>query len=141
MTKPSQRTVYTMPSVKPSLCMPNNIPGTTFNNTKTLKNTANTATGLAASHQNFHKFTGKSELPPSTYSNLKTMSTKLKGSYTSLRPISANLPVAPPPLNGTHTVTRPGRNADCNTAKAVVKSPVSFLYQFVDDFSYLFFLT
>lgn len=121
-TKPTQRAVYTMPSVKPALHMPNSTPAATFNNTKTLKNTANTATGLAGSNQNLHKFAGKMESPPSTYSNLKTMSTKLKGSYTSLRPISANLPVAPPLLNGTHTVTRPGKNADSNTVKTVVKS-------------------
>ncbi|XP_019874188.2 uncharacterized protein LOC109602289 isoform X2 [Aethina tumida] len=39
-------------------------------------------------------------MPPS---NLKTMGTGLKGSYTNLRPISTYLPVAPPPLNQTVT--------------------------------------
>ncbi|XP_066257150.1 uncharacterized protein [Euwallacea similis] len=43
-------------------------------------------------------------------SNLKTMDSRLKGSYTSLKPISANLPVAPP-LNSARTITRPGNIA------------------------------
>lgn len=34
-------------------------------------------------------------------SNLKTVTPQLRGSYTSLKPVNKNLPVAPPPLNST----------------------------------------
>jgi hypothetical protein len=41
---------------------------------------------------------------PST--NLNSMGHTLKGSYTSLKPINPNLPVAPPPLDSTMTITK-----------------------------------
>lgn len=56
---------------------------------------------LGGSHQNLYKsskppISNQQAVKPPLLSNLKTMGTKLKGSYTSLRPISANLPVVPP---------------------------------------------
>ncbi|CAH1124634.1 unnamed protein product [Ceutorhynchus assimilis] len=70
------------PKNLPLKSVPNKIRAS-YSNISTLKTTA-----LGGSHQNLYR-----------PSNLKTMGTKLKGSYTSLRPISANLPVVPP-LNG-----------------------------------------
>ncbi|CAH1996228.1 unnamed protein product [Acanthoscelides obtectus] len=43
-----------------------------------------------------YKHSGIQIRPASSVSNLKNMAPRLKGSYTSLRPMSANLPVAPP---------------------------------------------
>nr|CAI5858032.1 unnamed protein product [Callosobruchus analis] len=54
-----------------------------------------------------YKQTGNQMRPASSVSNLRSMGPRLKGSYTSLRPISANLPVAPPiHTSSLHNVTQ-----------------------------------
>lgn len=75
----------------------NNVKASSYSNLKTVQS------NIPGSHNNLHK-TGNTRT-----SNLKTMGPTLKGSYTSLRPISANLPVAPPigsQMNTTVTLPR-----------------------------------
>ncbi|XP_050307777.1 uncharacterized protein LOC126744416 isoform X2 [Anthonomus grandis grandis] len=120
--KTSQRSAYTI-SNKPLQALPSGIRGS-YSNISTLKNTKLT---LGGSQQNLYRPPSQMVRPPST-SNLQTMGTKLKGSYTSLRPISANLPVAPPieegNFNGTQTITRSHRsNKGVNVAKMQVPAP------------------
>lgn len=55
--------------------------------------------------------------------NLKLMGQKLKASYTSLKPISANLPVVPP-LNVTKTLTRPKKSQNFDAHTKVVEVSV-----------------
>lgn len=60
-----------------------------------------------------HKSKNKMEVPPPA-TNLKQMDQKLKASYTSLRPISTNLPVAPPitSMNVTKTLIKSKNTGD-----------------------------
>nr|CAH7726102.1 unnamed protein product [Callosobruchus chinensis] len=67
-----------------------------------------------------YKQSGLQMRPASSVSNLKSMGPRLKGSYTSLRPISANLPVAPPihassMQNVTQTVHVQGKSSEVPT--------------------------
>lgn len=62
---------------------------------------------LGRSQPNLHKLLSNNVVNnKGLRSNLNTMGRTLKGSYTSLKPISANLPVAPPPVaaNTTRTI-------------------------------------
>ncbi|KAL1505584.1 hypothetical protein ABEB36_005115 [Hypothenemus hampei] len=98
--KTNTKSLYTSTGQKPLPALPTHL--TSYQNVA-VKNTVQ-----QGSHQNWNKpvKVGQS----ANVSNLNTMGTKLKGSYTSLKPISTNLPVVPPigsTFNGTETITRP----------------------------------
>ncbi|KAJ8984544.1 hypothetical protein NQ317_006830 [Molorchus minor] len=84
--KTNQRSTYTLAGQKPLQAVSNSI-RSSYSNLRTMQ------TKVASSQPSIYK---PSNIRVPASSNLSTMGQKLKGSYTSLRPISANLPVAPP---------------------------------------------
>ncbi|KAJ8911459.1 hypothetical protein NQ315_013563 [Exocentrus adspersus] len=106
----SQRSTYTLPSQKPLQVIPSNI-RSSYSNLKTIQSK------IPGSQNNLYKPSNcKTEVPGT---NLKTMGQRLKGSYTSLKPISTNLPEAPPIIPQLNTTTTLSKGINSNVMQNI----------------------
>lgn len=97
--KINQKGSYTTSAPKPMPVVRPNAKINSYSNLKPMNS------NIPGSYSNIYKLSTAKQQPINTGSNLRTMGTKLKGSYTSLRPMSSNLPVAPPLISSNTTAT------------------------------------
>lgn len=80
----------------------------------------------AGSYTNLHNLKGSQIClqKAGSHSNLKTVTSQLRGSYTSLKPVNKILPVAPPPLNSTQVYSS---HSEANRTVQLKRTEVSRL--------------